>query len=281
MQKHLVSYGTPDYRKSQKRLNQSALNFGVDNVISYSSQDLKKTLFYRKNKTILTQKRGAGYWLWKPYTILTCLEQIADNDLLIYSDVGIAIIKNISPLVDLCISQGGILLFRNHENLNRTWTKRDCFVLMGCDEEKHHNSEQTTASFQIYIKNSRSLGFLKEYLHYCQLGDIITDSPNTLKMDNFSDFIDHRHDQSVLSLLAVKHDIGLFRDPSQFGNHRKLPELREQDEWLSKPYSNSPCAMSLYPTLLNHHRERPVKFDQRVKGKLRRLYHKAQKLLSR
>jgi len=281
MKKYLVSYATPDHRKNQRRLNESALNFGIDNAMPYSSKNLKETLFYQENKATLTQKRGSGYWLWKPYVILTHLEKIHNNDLLIYSDVGIEIIKNISPLVDLCISQGGILLFRNHENLNRTWTKRDCFVSMECDEEKYHNSEQTTASFQIYVKNSWSLSFLKEYLHYCQMGDVITDSPNTLGMDNFSDFIDHRHDQSVLSLLAVKHDIGLFRDPSQFGNHRKLPELREQDEWLSKPYSNLPCAISLYPTLLNHHRERPVKFDQRVKGKLRRLYHKAQKLLSR
>lgn len=280
MKKHLVSYATIEHQKNQKRLNKSALNFGVDNVVSYSSKDLEKTLFYQENKAILTQKRGAGYWLWKPYIILTYLEKISDNDVLIYSDVGIEIVKDLSPLVDLCISQGGILLFRNHEYLNRNWTKRDCFVLMESDEEKYHNSEQTNASFQIYVKNSWSLNFLKEYLHYCQLGDIITDSPNTLGLDNFSDFIDHRHDQSVLSLLVIKHDVKLFRDPSQFGNHRKLPELREPDEWLAKPYSDFSCEMSLYPTLLNHHRERPVKFDQRVKGKLQRLYRKAQKLFS-
>lgn len=274
MKKHLISYATPNHRKNQRRLNKSALNFGVDNVSSYSSKDLKKTSFYQLNKATLTQKRGSGYWLWKPYVILSYLENIQNGDLLVYSDVGIEIVKDISPLVDLCISQGGILLFRNHENLNRTWTKRDCFVAMECDEEKYHNTEQTTASFQVYVKNSWSLDFLKEYLHYCQLDDIITDSPNTLGKDNFPDFIDHRHDQSVLSLLAIKHGVRLFRDPSQFGNHRKLPELREADEWLSKPYSDFSCAMSLYPTLLNHHRERPVKFEQRVKGKLQRLIEK-------
>ncbi len=289
MKHYLISYATPDHYKNQRRLNASALKFGVDEAKSYTRKDIQKSHFFEVNRSILEQKRGAGYWLWKPYIILDQLNQIQSGDCLIYSDSGIEIIRDITPLIDLCVNQNGILLFRNHGNLNKKWTKRDCFVLMECDEEKYHDSEQVAASFQLYIKNSWSVSFLQEWLYYSQCRDIITDSPNTLGLDNFPDFVDHRHDQSILSLLAVKHGIDLFRDPSQWGNHKKLPDLREADDWLLSSfsdspgaYSDSPCAMSLYPTLLNHHRKRPpLRFDQRVKGKIQKLYRKAQKLLSK
>ncbi|HEY9905499.1 MAG TPA: hypothetical protein V6D43_24220, partial [Candidatus Sericytochromatia bacterium] len=47
-----------------------------------------------------------------------------------------------------------------------------------------------------------------------------------------------------------------LRDPCQWGNPLKMKEFREPNEYLSEPYSESPCLNSPYPTLLNHHRER-------------------------
>ena len=69
MKTYLVNFATDNFKKSQKKLNESALKFGVDKVFSFSSEDIKKTDFYKKNKIILEKKRGFGYWLWKPYFI--------------------------------------------------------------------------------------------------------------------------------------------------------------------------------------------------------------------
>jgi hypothetical protein len=278
MRKYLVSFATVDYYANQKRLNRSALKFGIDVAENYNYKKLKRSNFYNANKFILEQKRGAGYWLWKPYIILDCMRKINHGDLLIYSDVGIEIIKEISPLIEICIAQNGILLFGAHGKLNRIWTKRDCFIMMGCDSEKYYNSEQLSAGFQIYIKNDRSIQFLEEYLHFCRKKEIITDIQNTLGLDNLPEFIDHRHDQSVLSLLAIKHQIEIFRDPSQWGNYMKMEEYREPGEFLDmndskfpcylsvKSYSNLPYINSPYYTLLNHHRERPIKYIDKIKG---------------
>lgn len=278
MKKHIISYATPDYFKNQKKLNKSALAYGVDTTESYNLVKLKKTPFYRENKLILDQKRGAGYWLWKPYIILDYISQLSSDEMLIYSDVGIEIITDISPLIDLCHTQRGILLFRNHGNLNRSWTKRDCFVLMGCDTEMYYNCEQIVASFQVYIKTEMSIDFLKDYLGYCQQANILTDLPNTSQLNNLPEFVDHRHDQSVLSLLAAKYEIEIFRDPSQFGNHMKTVDLREPGEWKSMPYSNATYINSPYPTLLNHHRERPLKPIDQIKHYLRKLKQKGGRL---
>lgn len=269
MRKYLISYASPEFYKSQKRLNDSALNFGVDQVKSYNNTYLKKTQFYKNNQHILDRRRGSGYWLWKPYIILDFLNQIKEGDLLIYADSGIEIIANISPLIDLCIKQNGILLFNVHGgHPNKKWTKRDCFVLMNCDSKYYWDAEQVNASFQIYIKNHESIDFVQNYLYFCQQINILTDLPNISRLDNHPEFIDHRHDQSVLSLLTLKYKLETFRDPCQWGNPLKMKEFREPNEYLSEPYSESPCLNSPYPTLLNHHRERQVSLLGRIKQKI-------------
>ena len=256
MKKYLASFATPKFYESQKKLNLSALKFGIDEVIPYNDRILKKTLFYRQNKAILNQERGAGYWLWKPYIILDTINKINDVDLLFYSDAGAEITRDISPLVDICIAQEGILLFKHiHRYLtNKEWTKRDCFVLMNCDSEAYWNAEQVRSNFQLYMKNEKNRKFLEEWMHYCKIPEIITDLPNTCGLNNFPEFKDHRHDQSVLSLLAVKYGIELFRDPSQRGDCMKMEKFREPTDFLPIPYK-APMLNSCYNTLLNHHHQ--------------------------
>jgi hypothetical protein len=76
-----------------------------------------------------------------------------------------------------------------------------------------------------------------------------------MRLSNLQSFKDHRHDQSILSILAVKHNLEIFRDPSRWGNAHKMPEFREKGEFLEsgdyadKIYYNSP-----YATLLDHYR---------------------------
>jgi len=109
---------------------------------------------------------------------------------------------------------------------NAKWTKRDAFVLMGCDEEKYYNANQYLGGFQIYKKTDRTMVFVKEMLKYSQDERIITDLPNTCNLPNLPQFREHRHDTSVLSLMATKYGIKGHRDPSQFGDdfHHMYPD---------------------------------------------------------
>jgi hypothetical protein len=266
MNKYLVSYATIEFAKSQKRLHKSALKFGINRIKSYTPAQIRRTQFYRQNKQLLSYPRGAGYYAWKPYIILETLKVLEEGDLLIYSDSGIEIINDISPLIELCYQEKGVLIFKNDGFANSTWTKRDCFVLMGCDSEPYHSANQVVAGFIVLIKNQKSLSLIEEWLYYCQQINVISDLPNICSLDNFPDFKDHRHDQSILSLLTVKHRLNTFRDPSQWGNHKKMKEFREMDEFLPCPtYSELPCLNSPYATLLDIHRERSEHPVARVK----------------
>ncbi len=252
------------FKASREKLNISANHFGVNLIYSHDFEDLKSKPFYYFNKDILAQPKGLGYWLWKPYIILEAMKNLAEGDIVIYSDCGIEIIKNLNPLIKIAKSKEPIVLFANGNFSKAMWTKRDCFVLMGCDSEQFWESRHCDAAFCLFRKCDISLRFLNEWLNFAQDERILTDLQNTCGLPNLPEFIEHRWDQSILSLLAQKYNLNLYRMPSQFGNHYKLPQFRVEKEFNcinqleQNPvnyYSAEPFYNSHYDQLLNHHRE--------------------------
>jgi hypothetical protein len=224
MKKHLVNYSDKSHHNSQKENSNSALKFGgFDNVFSFNLQDLGDE-FITENKGIMSQARGAGYWMWKPFVIKKALEMMGDNDILMYSDSGISFIKNIDELIDIMdMTEEKLLLFELEDiHPNKRWTKRDCFILMGLDKEEYLNQNQLLASYILMRKNDFVLNFVDEWLTYAKDYRIITDSPNECGLPNYPEFMDHRHDQSILSLLGRKYNIKNIPDVSQYGIDRMI-----------------------------------------------------------
>lgn len=248
----LVSFATREFYESQRLLNRTALEYGIDEVISYTRESITCTEFYKKNKKILDQRRGAGYWLWKPYIILEALSSANEGDIVMYSDAGNEVIASLEPLFEIC-EREEILVFQVHRELNRFWTKRDCFIAMGCDNEKFYEAEQVAGTYQLYLCGSRSKKLVSEWLDYCQIDGVITDAPNRLGKENLPEFKDHRHDQSVFSLLAMKWGLNVYRDPSQWGD----------DFLFESRFTNS-----TYSTLFNLHRLRGWTFKLFVANRL-------------
>ena len=251
------------YENSRKRLNDSAKKFGIDEIYSYDFSEIRSTSFYDENKEILSDPKGIGYWLWKPYIILEALKKVKEGDIVIYSDCGIEIIQPLTQLINICQEREDILLFKNCNYINSMWTKRDCFILMDCDSSEYWNSPHCDAAFSIFKKSEISVKYVNEWLFFGTNRFIISDLSNTCGEENLPEFIDHRWDQSILSLLAKKYDLELFRMPTQFGNHYKILEYRINDEFncISQSdrnqvvfYSSNPLHNSPYGQLLDHHR---------------------------
>ena len=251
------------YSESRARLNASAERHGIDSIRSYDWEDLRPTDFYRDNRLILDEPAGMGYWLWKPYIIQQALAGVADGDIVVYADSGLEIIASLEPLLTICREENPVLLFGNGDFSNDQWTKRDCFILMNCDQETYWKAPQCDAAFCLFRRCEASIRFVDEWLGYCRDARILTDVPNTGGRRNLPAFIQHRRDQSVLSLLAQKYRLPLFRMPTQFGNHYKTHPFRMEgefncvnqyrqeqvDHYALIPYYNSP-----YFQLLDHHR---------------------------
>ena len=264
MKRVLVTYASRRFRRSQEQLIASARCFGLE-VRPWDHAMLASTDFYRENRSILDRSRGNGYWAWKPFIIQEELRQLAEDDILIYCDAGVEIVADLAPLVELALDNRDLLLFAGDVDLTGSglgdacgaWTKRDCFELMDADEPRYHHAHMLDASFLVLRNRGVAPELVREWQEYCSRAEVVTDQPNTCALPNLPGFIDHRHDQSVLSLLAVRHGVEGFRSPSQLGNHMKLEQYRVPGEWLKQPYgSRGVFGNSPYPTLLDHHRRK-------------------------
>jgi hypothetical protein len=216
----LVSLATtPKFKFNQYVLNLTALRYGgVTEVSSWNAGRIKKEPFYEEHRRVMDQARGAGYWLWKPYIIRHELERMHVGDYVVYSDCGRRkrfISRSMAPLLERCAENRGVLpgVYIPQFGPNRKWTKRDCFVLTDCDLERYWNHCQIQPSFSVWQKNDFSLSFLEQWLRYCTDTRILTDIPNACGLPNFPDFIDHRHDQSILTNCALRQGVPGLGDP--------------------------------------------------------------------
>lgn len=273
MNTRLVCYASNEFAASRDRLVASALRHGITTPVCWSRADLERTSFYRAHAEVLNAERGGGYWLWKPFIVAQALHDMTDGDILCYCDAAVEVIADLSPLFDLCRDGHDVLLFAGHyddvgspgPNTCAKWTKRDCFVSMDVDEPGYHDGQMLDASFLVLRRSRASLAFIDEWLHCCAQPQLLTDQPNVHGRPDLPQFIQHRHDQSILSLLTIRHALDVFRHPSQYGNHAKTVAFRAAGESRRYPYGakglyeNSP-----YGTLLNHHRNRVELHTHRI-----------------
>lgn len=230
-----INYASTRFIKAQSWNTQSALEVGeVDGVINYSPDYIDKA-FKEKNKKILGQYRGNGYWIWKPYFIHKTLKEVLnDGDYLIYTDSGTVYLNSTEYLIKIMKKRNldifAFSLEGSGKFKEKYYTKRDAFVLMKCDEAKYSETFQYTNSFVIYKKSKFTLDFVEQELKYSQDSRIVTDMVNTLGYPNYDGFIDHRHTQSIFSLLCKKYEIPGFRNPNQFGGYKYLSKEEAEKE---------------------------------------------------
>lgn len=203
-----LSYATGNFIEARDQLCQSAIDVGFDVAIAKSYGDLEKN-FRDKNQVILSQPRGAGYWLWKPQIILQELQKLDKDDVLVYSDAGRSSYYQFKSLPKNCISltkKHGFLLgptIGQHGPMSK-WTKRDAFVLLNMDKPEIYNLPPIQATYSFWTPCKEAFDFLELWISACEDERILTDLPNTQGFVNLNGFKDHRHDQSVLSLLAFQ-----------------------------------------------------------------------------
>ncbi len=214
----LINYSDKFYTRAQKNNTKSAIKLGCfKKVISFKSDDIDEQ-FYQTNKDILVSPRGAGYWLWKPYFIKKTLSLMSDGDYLFYCDSGSLFVNSVDELLKFVkTTNQDIIPFELPFNESQ-YTKRDCFILTNTDEVKYQNTKQRLATFSVWRKTEDVMKFVEEWLSLAQDQRIITDLENQMGFPNYDDYIEHRHDQSLFSLLTKKYNLMAYRDPSQHGN---------------------------------------------------------------
>lgn len=197
---HLVTFGcNHNFKKSRQRLVKQAEETGwFDNIFEYTPESLA-----HYNKTF--SGRGAGYWWWKSAIQQDVINQIEENDILVYIDAGFYINKFAKKEFDNyleIVNKNSGFLASHTSSVAKQWTKRDLFKLLDCDNPENTESEQIEAGLVFYRKNHLSVKFLKEFHQMSMIEHAINDDPSF--NENYEGFVEHRHDQSIFSLLVNK-----------------------------------------------------------------------------
>jgi len=227
---HLLNFATSSFKPYQDISNLTARRFGITQIHSFGPGDID-IQFAEENKEILSATRGAGFWLWKPYFISRVLECLGDGDLLIYADAGMHFVNSPERMVASIDKSEHDLLILGEAFLEAHYTKRDTFVLMDTDHEEFAQSKQRLASCFLVRKSSWSQCFFNRYLRFSCDPRILTDIANTCGLDNYPDFIAHRHDQSIFSLLSKLDNVTVplnqfIADGHQFADQQILNHTR-------------------------------------------------------
>jgi len=217
---YLISYaGGPEiYKQNQAGLVQSALNKGFSHFINYRQQHLSSD-FKKENKAILSLKKGAGYWLWKPWVILHTLENAPENAVVVYADSGFVFKKHVQPLIDLAKKHNILLIeYDDVETYGTIQDKvqRKTLDLMGADTEGMRKKTLLWAAFGVFKNTPQTRDFVRNWLKNSQDKEKLTETSDP-NLKEYPGFKGHCHDQAILSVLAHQNEESVYLYPdSQF-----------------------------------------------------------------
>lgn len=207
----LCTFGTtPEYAGSLELLEREANASGYfDEVVVYTQDTLPASPELKR--FMQAHSRGYGYWIWKTPVLLDMMEKAAPGDVIVYADAGCGISTTPEARVRFA---GWIQDVRTHPShrlsfqmahVEESWTKADLFELMDCNEDRFRKTGQHAAGIQAYLNTPENVEFLREHLLIASADGFhaISDAPS--RTPNAPTFRDHRHDQSILSLLFKKH----------------------------------------------------------------------------
>lgn len=231
--KYFIAFGGPtsNYHNAVERVCREARNMNCfDTITCLTDKNLKNdNYFYNKHGKFLEEnKRGYGYWLWKPYIVKKQLELMNDNDILVYADAGCVMNINgrnrLLEYFDIVNgSNYGILSFYM-THLEKTWTKMD--LIDNLEGYDFLNSNQLQAAVFIIRKCEHSVNLVNKWYETCCIYDLINDSPS--KLNNDASFREHRHDQSAWSIIRNKYGTDMIYDETydtNWSNCKNIPIL--------------------------------------------------------
>jgi len=217
--KYFITYGSKEFSIQKRNLIYLAKKSKqFDSCLGFNQKDIDKD-FFKEYSEILTSRKGGGYWLWKFYLIKKLLDQINENDIVVFSDAGSSLnLKGISRLNEyfsmLNDDPTGNLRFQM-EFKEKFWTNKEVFNYFKISNDSEiGNSGQLVGGHILLKKNRNSIRIFNEFQELLKFDqNLITDFYSNNQIDGFNE---HRHDQSILSLLSKIYGAIILKDETSF-----------------------------------------------------------------
>jgi len=214
------------YNEHFEKLLNSVKTYGKEfEIIIFNKNEIDED-FARKNHSILSLSKGGGYWLWKPYIIHNLLSKIQENDIVFYLDSKYYFIEPFKDLYYDYMINNDILVWKNKPNepsyFLKNWCKMEVIQKYDIYNKVFIDNAKDCWAGAIVVKNNeRSQKYIKEWLDMACIYENITDSPSSIPNDE--QFIEHRHDQSLLSVVLLKNNLNTLFFEKRYLQNERIP----------------------------------------------------------
>ena len=217
MRIHFCTFGSKGWERSMARIKQEAIESGYfTDIHTYDETNLPGLEDH--NEFIATNKRGYGYWIWKPLVILDVMRKSTEGDIIVYADTGSTISvqkEKFQQLIQDVVTHPTHRVAYVSEYCEGLWTKRDVFDFFGSTD---FTQRQLGGSPQFLMNTPENEYVMQDWLRVMCIDSyhLVDDSVSIGK--NYEPFGEHRHDQSILSFIYRKYDFcatyyDMDRDP--------------------------------------------------------------------
>jgi hypothetical protein len=212
MQNHFITFGdgTRQHRGAARRLARQATRSGVfASAVAYDWLTLGEqfpefTTAYDHLRR--KHRRGFGFWVWKGFMIGERLKALPEGDCLLYADAGCEFVLPTRAdyrawLADAQTGDLTALVLENHAT-GRVWTNRYMREELPWAEE-FIDRPQIATTFMNFRNVAAIRNLVADWAEMCARDDAALMIDRTL-VDEDPVYQEHRHDQSLFSLLAYR-----------------------------------------------------------------------------
>ena len=220
----LCSFGTIDLKKDKKRFLNQAFKFDIfKNIYIYNISDLdEKTKKFIKIASADKKKLKGynhGYFVWKPHIIKKTLDQIPDESILLYADLGCVLNtkgkETLYEYISYCQKYSCVgfqyrlpnksilntLNYNSHKYYEYNYTKMKAFDYFNISKnDEIYNSEQIWAGSLLIKKNKITKNFINDWIKASTIELLKTEYKN----EKNPELIQSSQDQSIFSILFKK-----------------------------------------------------------------------------
>jgi hypothetical protein len=209
-----------DYESEVLRLFESAKKWDLE-CVKLDNEFFLNQPYYSEHKDVM-DRTSFGFTM-KAIGFYEMFKNMDYGDIAFFVDSNHLIAKDPSRFYEIADNYDVFIhdhIWVQYENMH--WTRRDTFVNMDCDNERYWHSLQMQCNIIGLKKTPKVWDFVKEYWD-CALTYKIMFGEN--KYPNFDGFREHRHDQSIFSILREKYEFPYVNRTGWVDGEYIIPEI--------------------------------------------------------
>jgi hypothetical protein len=204
---HLCAFADGPFSTKKRKFLAEADALNIFHKISFfDCSTLPFSFLEQHDHFMRRQQRGFGYWIWKPLVIELALEASSPGDIVVYLDAGFTLNaggrNRFLEYIDITLDSPDKMLSFQNIHTEYRWTKADLAQRLGVLQRPSiMATSQLSSGFILLGKTSSNASLIREWRQISVENNYhYSDDTNSIA-PNHPEFVEHRHDQSISSLL--------------------------------------------------------------------------------